>query len=1092
MDVIKKADISLFGIDDENKNDIKSIYATKIKSSKYPAVTYKSTIVTDDNSVGIMETLPISSLTNGEVYNITKNDKYIIFKTSGSITLKENVNCDILVVGGGGGGSTGGGGAGQVIYKTNQLLTPATYTITVGAGGNGLAPNSAMGGRANDGNDSIIQIGATDVIRAYKGGGAPGNTHLATAPSPPYGSTAGNGINSGGVQNIFPAGNVLGFTGGLGGAGTSYNSAGGGGGAGEKGENGTAGPDATLGSGAIAGRGGNGIQVPITGVNIYYGGGGGGGTNINNATGNTILNRPAGGLGGGGQGSRLANEGGLNAEPNTGGGGGGGDWEATTAGNGGSGVVIIRFKTNEITSSSTLVSGVFNYETTHNLHYANNCNLLVDFDTGKIDVKTLPTTLDTNYVELLNKPTAWYKFDTVNLIEDSSGNGNVLTNNGATFNNSIFIKGNGSALFAPANTTDYKYLTTSSINFDSRSFSISVWIYLTQSTGGIDYWFLTTNRITTVNRTLVIGFTNGPDRIRFGFYGNDLDYVYTISSDVNRWVHWSFIYDSTIPSGNNRFIYKNGVQVSADRTASSLLTPSTNLEIGRWNIGASALFYGYLDDLRIYNGVAITPQEVNILCNNRYIDKSYPLLKDNTGTTINPLVWYKFDDSTNLGLDSRATHNLTNPNGVAFSTDTTKGLGSASFDGTNDSLDNNATFNLNSKDFSISVWMKKTDNSRTDWVLTLGGDSTTFYTLLEVGYIGSNKLRMGFYGNDLDTTGTYNDAGVWTHLVFTYKTGTRNRKIYRNGVEVGSDTAGAELNTNSTLRVGRKFTTEYCKGLMDDLRIYQDKVLTPAEVNELYRGRVEILTTATNKTFYNQTNPYLLLNNTIDNVTYLLTTKPSTFEKKNTKRYLFNIDRNIKQLKLSDKARLAIKSITIPTVISKSYLQSKAINNVIIKMIPIPMDRYISDSSLSSGNPILFSIPLKTNSQGFGVTYNADQNPDKLELAQKPRLNTDNNGYLFINPNPDYLYNFSINQSFLDNGYFEFEVIYDIGEVFQDYVTANTFNFIQETLDYNTDRDNLEGFNINFIITDIDDSGEKVYNEMSLLNKVNRTDILNP
>jgi len=272
------------------------------------------------------------------------NDAYISITAGTTLTLSANCSADILVVGGGGGGSTGGGGAGQVVYQTNQTLNSGSYTITIGAGGAGVAPNSLQTTRGNDGNDSVIQLAGNDIIRARKGGGGAGNTLLATAPSPPYGSTGGNGINSGGGQNTFTAGTVLGFVGGVSGVGTSYNSAGGGGGAGEIGQPGTAGDNSTLGSGSIAGRGGNGIIVPITGTNVYYGGGGGGGTNINNTTGNTILNRPAGGLGGGGEGSRLANEGGLSATANTGGGGGGGDWEATTAGNGGSGIVIIRFK----------------------------------------------------------------------------------------------------------------------------------------------------------------------------------------------------------------------------------------------------------------------------------------------------------------------------------------------------------------------------------------------------------------------------------------------------------------------------------------------------------------------------------------------------------------------------------------------------------------------------------------------------------------------------------------------------------------------------------------------------------------------------
>ncbi|MFN9960108.1 MAG: glycine-rich domain-containing protein, partial [bacterium] len=41
---------------------------------------------------------------------------------------------ELLVLGGGGAGYYGGGGAGSLLYFNNQLLTPGTYTVTVGPG----------------------------------------------------------------------------------------------------------------------------------------------------------------------------------------------------------------------------------------------------------------------------------------------------------------------------------------------------------------------------------------------------------------------------------------------------------------------------------------------------------------------------------------------------------------------------------------------------------------------------------------------------------------------------------------------------------------------------------------------------------------------------------------------------------------------------------------------------------------------------------------------------------------------------------------------------------------------------------------------
>jgi hypothetical protein len=92
--------------------------------------------------------------------------------------------------------------------------------------------------------------------------------------------------------------------------------------------------------GAVAGNGGNGIPVPITGQSIYYGGGGGGGCF------SYSISPGSGGFGGGGNGSQGPVTA-ANGAPGTGGGGGGSGFsggEQGRSGNGGSGIVIIRYR----------------------------------------------------------------------------------------------------------------------------------------------------------------------------------------------------------------------------------------------------------------------------------------------------------------------------------------------------------------------------------------------------------------------------------------------------------------------------------------------------------------------------------------------------------------------------------------------------------------------------------------------------------------------------------------------------------------------------------------------------------------------------
>jgi hypothetical protein len=240
----------------------------------------------------------------------------------------------VLVVagGGGGGGATGfevggGGGAGGYIYTASQPVTPGgSVPVTVGSGGTG-APNqstqppNSSGDIApgKGGNSAFGPITAT-------GGGIGGGQYWDGQPGGSGGGDAGNIGDSTGGPGTPGQGNA---------GGGSYNEAaastgGGGGGAAAAGSNGVPGS---------GGAGGAGSSVSITGSSVQYaGGGGGGGPHGGGGSGG------AGGAGGGGAGSTLNNT----ATPGTtnrggGGGGCGSSPGGKTSGNGGPGIVIVRY-----------------------------------------------------------------------------------------------------------------------------------------------------------------------------------------------------------------------------------------------------------------------------------------------------------------------------------------------------------------------------------------------------------------------------------------------------------------------------------------------------------------------------------------------------------------------------------------------------------------------------------------------------------------------------------------------------------------------------------------------------------------------------
>ena len=277
---------------------------------------------------------------------ITTDGSYSVasFKTVGTCewTVPSTITeVTYLIVGGGGGGASGGGGGGGVITNhgvSTLTVTPnAVMSVVVGAGG--------INGGGGSGNSIPATSGGNSTFGTFTAvGGGYGGT---ASRNPADGGSGGGGGYDVPGQRISLGTAGQGNSGGRSNQG-GYGAAGGGGGAGGAGANAPA--------QHLGGAGGIGVSSMITGSSVPYGGGGGGGVNANcgclhpNGGG-------AGGAGGGGNGSSLGYGGGAyfngtSGAANTGGGGGGTDPESTLAGNGGSGIVIVRYLASSVPANS--------------------------------------------------------------------------------------------------------------------------------------------------------------------------------------------------------------------------------------------------------------------------------------------------------------------------------------------------------------------------------------------------------------------------------------------------------------------------------------------------------------------------------------------------------------------------------------------------------------------------------------------------------------------------------------------------------------------------------------------------------------------
>jgi len=235
---------------------------------------------------------------------------------------------DWLVVGGGGGGGQGytggnggGGGAGAARTGTGYSVSAGTYAITVGVGGAGHAGSEGSGGQG--GNSTAL--GTTVKGGGYASGG--NYAHGGDSTDPNGGSSGGAGGSSVSGWRDHGTSGTYGNDGGSS-IGQPVPAGGGGGGAGG------AAQDAVYGGGgSTGGYGGAGStgHYGITASTVGLMGGGGG-------TGNAGVG--AGGSQGGGGGNATPEGGAVNS----GSGGGGGKHSSRYSGDGGAGIVIIRYE----------------------------------------------------------------------------------------------------------------------------------------------------------------------------------------------------------------------------------------------------------------------------------------------------------------------------------------------------------------------------------------------------------------------------------------------------------------------------------------------------------------------------------------------------------------------------------------------------------------------------------------------------------------------------------------------------------------------------------------------------------------------------
>ena len=238
--------------------------------------------------------------------------------------------------------------------------------------------------------------------------------------------------------------------------------------------------------------------------------------------------------------------------------------------------------------------------------------------------------------------------------------------------------------------------------------------------------------------------------------------------------------------------------------------------------------------------------------------KNYPIIPQIPGNPTNTtlLAWYRFNGD---GLDYNTSvikYNLVANIGIpTYSSGTTtdsffQGL---RYINTSTGSLKSTTLSFALRAFSVALWIRTKNSASYSSIgpftsLVNQGNAVT-NTSIYLGYQANNAYGMAFIANDLycgvgvagNPTSYPGDLNTWVHIVYVVLS-NYNRRIYRNGILISTDTNTTGSNPTGDLRVGADYNNNNLSINTDisDLRIYTTG-LSATDVATLYGSYTPLL-----------------------------------------------------------------------------------------------------------------------------------------------------------------------------------------------------------------------------------------------------------
>ena len=332
-------------------------------------------------------------------------------------------------------------------------------------------------------------------------------------------------------------------------------------------------------------------------------------------------------------------------------------------------------------------------------------------------------------------------------------------------------------------------------------------------------------------------------------------------ADTSKWYHVVIACDTTQATNTDKMkFYVDGVQVTSFSTATY---PATNFQtyvnstqpafIGRNSPTGIQLYGGYMAEINLIDGQALTPASFGETINGTWVPKTY------TGTYGTNGFYLKFNDNSAataaaLGRDSAGTNNWT-PTNLATTDVTSTEITSRSLVNPSYGLQFRSSGSTylsrtpalsNRKTFTWSGWVKRSSLGTVQYVFSAGTTAVDWSGLAFNGdqfYIANSVSDSGTLA--VGTAAVFRDLSTWYHIVASIDTtqalSTNGVRMWVNGVAQTLNYQTYTQNTNTQINnaiqhsVGSSnagVRAQYFDGILADVNFIDGQALTPSSFGE--------------------------------------------------------------------------------------------------------------------------------------------------------------------------------------------------------------------------------------------------------------------